>query len=206
MNMKLNPPSDLQNYQYDQKSASRSSLLSRVLGWLSLLLFAGAVYSFIFLPDERVITVISIVGFIVLCTLYIIVKILKRHFRCSQCQQIMDVIDVKWTPEEWKQVQGYELFENFKGADGNLYTTEREKSAGSTHYFIHAHLQRWYACHQCGLYFLNAKYLREMVLSTIYEDEFEEAKQSLLADPEASKKIDEAYKARLQGRQISEFH
>jgi hypothetical protein len=202
--MKLNPPSELQNYQYEQKSASRSSLLSRVLGWLSVLSFAGAVYSFIFLPEERVITVSSIVGFIVLFSLYIIVKILKRHFRCSQCQQIMDVIDVKWTPEEWKQIQGYELFENFKGADGNLYTTEREKSAGSTHYFIHAHIQRWYACHQCRLYFLNARYLRETLLSTIYEDEFEEAKRSLLSDPEANKKIEAAYKARLQGGQTSE--
>ena len=202
--MKLNPPSELGNYQYDQKSASRSSLLSRVLGWLSVLLFFGAVYSFIFLPEQGLITAISFVGFIVLCSVYIIVKILKRHFRCSRCQQIMDVIDMKWTPEQWKQIQGYELFENFKGADGNLYTTEREKSAGSTHYFIHAHIQRWYACHQCCLYFLNAKYLRETLLSTIYEDEFEEAKRSLLSDPEASKKMDLAYKARLQGRQKSE--
>ena len=136
--------------------------------------------------------------------LYIIVKILKRHFRCSRCQQIMDVIDVKWTPEQWQLIQGYELLENFKGADGNLYTTEREKSAGSTHYFIHAHIQRWYACHQCYLYFLNAKYLRESLLSTLYKDEFEQAKRSLLSDPEASEKMDLAYKARLQGRQKSE--
>jgi len=151
-----------------------------------------------------VITVSSVAGFIVLFTLYIIFKILKRHFRCSRCQQIMDVIDVKWTPEQWQQIQGYELLENFKGADGNLYTTEREKRAGSTHYFIHAHIQRWYACHQCCLYFLNAKYLREMLLSTIYKEEFEQAKQSLLTDPEASEKMDLAYKARLQGRQKSE--
>ena len=202
--MKLNPPSELQNYQYDQKSASRSSLLSRVLGWLSVLSFVAAVYSFIFLPEQGPITAISFVGFIVLCSLYIIVKILKRHFRCSRCQQIMDVIDVKWTPEQWQLIQGYELLENFKGADGNLYTTEREKSAGSTHYFIHAHIQRWYACHQCYLYFLNAKYLRESLLSTLYKDEFEQAKRSLLSDPEASEKMDLAYKARLQGRQKSE--
>lgn len=203
--MKLNPPSELQSYQYDQKSASRSSFLHRVLGWLSVLLFAGAVYSFIFLPEKRLITVISFVGFMVLCSVYIIVKILKRHFRCSRCQQIMDVIDVKWTPEQWQLIQGYELLENFKGADGNLYTTEREKEAGSTHYFIHAHMQRWYACHQCQLYFLNARYLRETLLSTIYEDEFEKAKQSLLSDPEASKKMEAAYKARLQGRLTSEL-
>ena len=202
--MKLNPPSELENYQYDQKSASRSSLLSRVLGWLSVLSFVAAVYSFIFLPEEKLITMSSFVGFIVLFSLYIICKILKRHFRCSRCQQIMDVIDVKWTPDQWQQIQGYELFENFRGADGNLYTTEREKSAGSTHYFIHAHIQRWYACHQCRLYFLNAKYLRESLLSTLYKDEFEQAKHSLLSDPEASEKMDLAYKARLQGRQKSE--
>jgi len=202
--MKLNPPSELENYQYDQKSASRSSLLSRVLGWLSVLSFVAAVYSFIFLPEEKLITMSSFVGFIVLFSLYIICKILKRHFRCSRCQQIMDVIDVKWTPDQWQQIQGYELFENFRGADGNLYTTEREKSAGSTHYFIHAHIQRWYACHQCYLYFLNAKYLRETLLSTLYKDEFEQAKRSLLSDPEASEKMDLAYKARLQGRQKSE--
>jgi len=43
-----------------------------------------------------------------------------------------------------------------------------------------------------------------MLLSTIYKEEFEQAKQSLLTDPEASEKMDLAYKARLQGRQKSE--
>ncbi len=202
--MKLNPPSELENYQYDQKSASRSSLLSRVLGWLSVLSFVAAVYSFIFLPEEKLITMSSFVGFIMLFSLYIICKILKRHFRCSRCQQIMDVIDVKWTPDQWQQIQGYELPGSFRGADGYLYTTEREKSGGSTHYFIHAHIQRWYACHQCCLYFLNAKYLQEMLLSTVIKEEFEQAKHSLLTDRETSEKMDLAYKARLQGRQKSE--
>lgn len=203
--MKLNPPSELENYQYDQKSASRSSLPSRVLGWLLALSFIASVCSFFFLREEKLITMSAFAVFMMLFVLYFIYRIIKRDFRCSRCRQIMDVLDVKWSPEQWQQIQGYELIESFKGADGNVYTTEREKRGGSTTYFIHAHIQRWYACHQCCLYFLNAEYLQEMILSTIIKEDFDQAKESLLTDPEASKKMDLAYKlaykARLEGRQ-----
>lgn len=198
--MKLNPPSKLENYKYDQLAASRSSMLSRVFGWLSLISFVTAVCFIIFLQEKKLIILSLCVGFMILFSLYVIFKILRRHLRCRQCQQIMDVIDVKWTPEQWQQIQDYKLMGSFKGADGNLYTTEREKRSGSTHYFIHTHSQRWYVCHQCGLYFLNAKYLKEMLFSTVLKEEFEQAKHSLLTDLKASEKMELAYKERLQAR------
>lgn len=203
--MKPNPPSELENYQYDRKS-SQTPLPARVLGWLSLLAFVIAVYSSIFLSGEQMIIMcyFSYGGFIILFSAYFIVKILKRHSRCSQCRQIMDVIDVKWTPDQWQQIQGYELLGGFSGADGNLYTTEREKKAGYTTYFIHAHLQQWCACHQCCLYFLKAQYWRKMLFSTVLEDEFEQAKHLLLTDIKASEKMELAYKERLRGRQKAE--
>ena len=176
--MKLNPPPEFTNYTYDKKAASRSSLLSRLFGWLSFISLASAVCLFIFLPEKKPIILSCFVGFMILFLLYIISKILKRGIRCSQCQQRMNIIDVKWTPEQWKQIQGYELMDSFKGADGYLYNIDKEKQPGSTHYFIHAHLQRWIACHQCRVYFLNAKYMREMIFSTIYEKDFKQAKQN----------------------------
>ncbi|MFC2140439.1 hypothetical protein ACFLQ1_01805 [Candidatus Auribacterota bacterium] len=198
--MKLNPPSEFKNYQYDQTSASRASLLTRIFGWLSLLSFATAMYAIIFLPNDKHLMLYWI-GFMMLFSVYVILKILKRHFKCSQCQKVMDVIYVKWTPEEWQEIQKYELMESFKGADGNLYTTERESHrGGSTHYFIHAHSQRWYVCYECRLYFLNTEYLSERIFTTILKDEFEQTKHLLLTDVKAIEKMELAYKERLAGR------
>jgi hypothetical protein len=200
-NMKLNQPPELQNYRYDKKAESRSSLLPRIVGWLTFLSFLFAVYSFIYLKENKSIMMGSIAGFMVLFVLYVIVKILKRRIRCSQCNQNMDVISIKYTPNQWQQYQGYKLIDSFTGADGNLYSTDIEKRKGyATHYFIHSHLHRWYACHQCRSYFLNAKYLRETILSTLSKDEFEKTKNSLVSDPKASEKIELAYKERLQER------
>ena len=198
--MKLNPPAELAGYTYDEKAASRSSLLPRVFGWITFLSFVGIVLSFIFLPEKKPISLSLCVAFFVLLVLYIILKVKKRRLPCQQCRNTMDVLDVKWTPEEWQHKQGYELIGSFTGADGNLYTAEKEKKAGSTHYFIHAHFQRWYVCHPCRSYFLNAKYLRGTLFSTIDGKEFEEAKNSVLSDPKAGDKMEAAYQKRLQGR------
>ncbi len=202
--MKPNPPSKLEQYQYDQKS-SHSPVSVRVLGWLSLSAFVIAVSSSIFLSGEQMTMMYYLLygGFIILFSAYVIVRIVKRHPRCSQCQQIMDVIDVKWTPDQWQQTQGYELMGSVKGADGNLYTIEREKKAGSTNYFIYAHFQQWCACHRCCVYFLKTQYWQKRLFSTVLEDEFEQAKHSLLTDLNASEKMELAHKERLQGRQAS---
>ena len=203
--MKPNPPSELEHYRYDRTS-SQTPVLARVLGWLSLLAFVIAVYSTFFLSGEQMIMMcyISYGGFLILFSAYVFVKIVKRHARCHQCQQIMDVIDVQWTPDQWQQIQGYELMGSIIGADGKLYTIEKEKKAGSTHYFIYAHFQQWCACHQCQVYFLKAQYWQKMLFTTIREDEFEHAKHSLLTDPNARENMEAAYNERLQGRQKSE--
>lgn len=197
--MKMNPPVEIADYQYDEKGESRSALLPRVLGWLSFLFLVAAVGSFFFFQEVRQMRMISIVGFIVLFVSYFIFKVKKRSQWCNQCRQDMEIIDVKWTPEQWKQVQGYELLGSFKGADGNLYTIEKQKRGGSTTYFIHSHIQSWTVCHQCRTYFLNAKYMREMLFSTIDKEEFEQAKQLLLSDPKASENMELAYKEGLKG-------
>ncbi len=100
--MKPNPPSELANYRYDQKS-SQTPLPARILGWFALFVFAIAVYSTFFLSGEQMIMMcyVSYGSFIVLFSAYVIVKIVTRHSRCSQCRQSMDIIDVKWTPEQW---------------------------------------------------------------------------------------------------------
>lgn len=203
--MKPNPPSELENYRYDRES-SQTPLPARVLGWLSLFVFAIAVYSTFFVSGEQMITMCSVsyVGFAVLFSAYVIVKIVTRHSRCSQCRQIMDVIDVQWTPDQWQQIQGYELMGSVTGADGYLYTIEREKKAGSTHYFIHAHFQEWCACHQCRLYFLKAQYWQKRLFATCSEDEFERAKHALLTDPNARAQMEAAYEAIFQKHQKSE--
>lgn len=195
--MKFDPPSELKNYKNDKKAASKSSLPVRVLGWLSLLSFGTAVCFIFTLQGKKPIIMSSCIGFIVLFSLYIFFKIAKRQILCNQCRRIMDTIVKSWTPDEWKKIQGYDLLKSFKGADGKLYTTEREKQGGSTTYFIHAHIQRWYACRQCNVYFLNAKYSQEMIFSTIIKEDFEQAKQSLLTDIKASEKMKLAYKERL---------
>jgi hypothetical protein len=197
--MKPNPPSELENYRYDQES-SQTPLPVRVLGWLSLFVFAVAVYSTFFLSGEQMIMMCSMSygGFAVLFSAYIIGKIVTRHSRCSQCRRIMDDIDVQWTPDQWQQIQGYELIGSVTGADGKLYTIEREKKAGSTTYFIYAHFQQWCVCHQCRLYFLKAQYWQKRLFSTIDEDEFERARHSLLTDPNARTHMEAAYEQRLQ--------
>ena len=198
--MKPNPPEKLKDYKNYTKAASRSALLPRIFGWLSFLLFVSTVCVLIFLPEKKQFVPSLFLGFFVIFTVYIILKVLKHKLRCSQCQQPLDVIDIQWTPEQWQQIQKYKLIDSFRGADGNLYTAEKEKSRGSTHYFIHAHLQGWYACHHCRLCFLNAPYWRETLFSTIREEEFTQAKQSFLSDPHAREKMKQAYKERLQGR------
>ena len=198
--MKPNPPAELADYTYDPKAASRSSLLPRVFGWLSFLTLIGTVLSFIFLTENRMISLSLTTGFFILFVIYVILKIMRRRLPCTQCRKNMEVINVKWTPEEWQQKQGYELIGGFTGADGNLYSTDTERRGGSiTHYFIHSHSQRWYICHACRLYFLGARYLREMVFSSIRKEEFEEAKNSILTDPKAGEKIESAYQERLRG-------
>ena len=194
---KPNPPAELGSYQYDEK-ASKTPLLARVLGWLSVLAFLAAVYVSVFLKDLQMMKN-SYIGFGVLFIGYVIVKIIKRNTRCSQCGQTMNIVDVKWTPQQWKEIQGYELIDGFEGADGNLYTIEKEKTRTSTHYFIHGHIQQWCACHACHLYFLKKQYWQQMLFSSIYEDEFEQAKHAVLTDPHASEKMLAAYQARLQG-------
>jgi len=197
--MKLNPPSELKGYAYDKKAASRSSLLSRIFGWLTLVSLASAIAFISLQPEKRSIILALCLSFFILFVLYLILKVKKRAIRCNQCQQPMKVIDVPWTPEEWKQIQGYELIDGFKGADGNLYNVDFEKEVGgTTHYTIHAHIQSWTACHSCRLYFLNARYMREMLFATVQKDEFDEAKRSLLSDPKAREKLELAYKERLQ--------
>lgn len=160
--MKPNPPSELEHYHYDRKS-SQTPLPALVLGWLSLFVFVIAVYSSIFLSGEQMIMMcyVSYGGFIILFSAYVIVKIVKRHSHCRQCRQIMDVIDVQWPPDQWQQIQGYKLMGSVKGADGKLYSIERDKKAGSIHYVIYAHFQQWCACHQCCGYFLKARYWRK---------------------------------------------
>lgn len=203
--MKPNPPWELEQYQYDRKS-SQTPLLARVLGWLSLLVFAISVYSTFFLSDEQMIMMCYILygGFIVLFSAYVVVKIVKRHPRCSQCRQIMDVIEVKWTPDQWQQIQGYEQVGSVTGADGYLYTTEREKKSGSApRCSIWAQLQLWCVCHQCRVYFLQAQHSRKMLFSTRSDDEFEHAKHLLLTDPNASEQMELTYKEKWQGHEQS---
>ncbi|MCP4399402.1 MAG: hypothetical protein GY801_19145 [bacterium] len=204
--MKPNSPAELENYRYDQES-SQTPLSARVLGWLALVAFAVAVYSTFFLSGEQMILMcyVSYGGFAVLFSAYAIVKIVTRHSRCSQCRQIMDVIDVKWTPDQWQQIQGYEQVGSLNGADGYLYTIDREKETGrAPHCSIWVQLQQWCACHQCRVYFLKAQHSRKRIFSTRSDDEFEQAKHVLLTDPKASDKMELAYNERLQERQKSE--
>jgi hypothetical protein len=198
--MKLNPPAALADYTYDGKAASRSSAPARIVGWLAFLSLIGTVLAFIFLTENKLLILGLSTIFFILFVVYVIFKISKRRLQCTQCGQNMEIIDVSWTPEEWEQKQGYKMIDGFKGADGNLYTVEKEKRSGSTHYFLHAHHQSWYACHQCRLYFLKARYWRETLFSSINNEMFEQAKKSLLTDPKASDKMKAAYRERLQGR------
>ena len=204
--MKPNPPSELEQYQYDRTS-SQTPLPARVLGWLSLVAFAIAVYSTFFLSGEQMIMmcIVSYAGFIILFGAYFIVKFVTRRSRCNLCQQNMDVIDVQWTPDQWQQIQGYEQIGSVTGADGYLYTTDREKETGRAPYCsIWAQLQQWCACHQCRRYFLKAQHSRKRIFSTRSDDKFEQAKHALLTDPNAREKMESAYEARFQGRQQSE--
>jgi hypothetical protein len=200
--MKPNPPSELENYRYDQES-SKTPFPARVLGWLSLVVFAIAVYSKFFLSGEQMITMsyISYGGFAMLFSAYVVVKIVTRHARCSQCRRIMDVIDVQWTPEQWQQIQGYEQVGSMTGADGYLYTIDREKETGSApRCSIWAQLQEWCACHQCRVYILKAQHSRRMVFSTRSDDEFEQAKHALLTDPNTRERMESANEKILQER------
>jgi hypothetical protein len=192
----------LEDYRYDQES-SQTPLLVRVLGWLSLFVFAIALYSTFFLSGERMVLMCSISygGFVILFSAYVVAKIMTRHSRCSQCRQIMDVIDVQWTPDQWQQIQGYEQIGSVTGADGYLYTTDREKETGSApRCSIWVQLQQWCACHQCRVYFLKAQHSRKMLFSTRSDDEFEHAKQLLLTEPTAREQMEAAYEERLQER------
>ncbi len=201
--MKPNPPSELANYRYDQKS-SQTPLPTRILGWFALCVFAIAVYSTFFLSGGQMLMMcyVSYGSFIVLFSAYVIVKIVTRHSRCSQCRQSMDVIDVKWTPEQWQQIQGYEQLDSLSGADGYLYTTERKKETGRSPYCsIWVQLQQWCACHQCRVYFLKAQHSRKKLFSTRSDDEFEQAKHLLLTDPNAGEKMESAYEKIFQERQ-----
>jgi len=112
----------------------------------------------------------------------------------------MDVIDVQWAPEEWQQIQGYELLGWFSGADDKLYSIGKDKKAGYTNYSMYAHFQQWCACHQCRVYFLKAQYWQKTFLTTILEDEFEQARYALLTEPNALENIESAYEQILQER------
>jgi hypothetical protein len=200
--MKPNPPSELENYRYDQES-SRTPLPARVLGWLALFVFAIAMYSTFFLSGEQMILMcyVSYGGFIVLFSAYVIVKIVTRHTRCDRCRQVMDVIDVPWTAEQWQQIQGYEMVGGLTGADGCLYAIEKTQKSGYTPYWsIWVQLQQWCVCHQCRVYFLKAQHSRKMLFSTRSDDKFEQAKHALLTEPNARENMEAAYEKRLQER------
>ncbi|MCP4399404.1 MAG: hypothetical protein GY801_19155 [bacterium] len=59
---------------------------------------------------------VSYGSFAVLFSAYVIVKIVTRHPRCSQCRRIMNDVDVQWTPNQWQEIQGYELTGSVTGA------------------------------------------------------------------------------------------
>ena len=195
--MKINPPPEIQDYRYDEASAGKAALLPRIFGWLTVLALVVLVYTFKFMESgQRFVMPVTLLFFL-LFTGYIIAKIKTRPISCSRCGGIMDVIDTPWTPDQWKQIMGYDLVGHFTGADGFLYSSEKEKRSGSVHYFIHGHQQRWIACHQCRLCFLHLKYIRESLFSTIYKEEFKETRNYLLTDPKARQKIKSAWEERL---------
>jgi len=193
--LELNPPKEFASYLYDHES-SKTPLLSRILGWFSLIVLTIGIYATFYLSGQQMILMSSMSygGAAVLFCAYVIVKIVKRSPRCSQCGKNMDVVAVRWTPEQFRKIMGYE--DGFSGADGNFYTSERSKNTGSSpHCSIWVQLQVWCVCHQCHVYFLKAKHSREQLMSTRSDDEFEQAKHALLTDPNARKQIESAYKA-----------
>lgn len=202
----LKPPSEMDSYQYDP-AIGRSPLPVLVLGWLSFVAFLLAVLASVFLRDDEKVTscAVSYAVFIVLFIAYVIAKVLTRQPRCSRCKQVMDVMEVKWTPEEWLEVQKYEMIDALSGADGYLYATERRKETGSLPFCsIWAQLQIWCACHNCRRYFLKARHSRRQVFATPDDEEFDRVKHSLLSDPGAGEAIEsaykEAYEAALRGK------
>ena len=128
--MQLNPPPELRGCALDKKAASRSSLAPRLIGWLSFLILVSGVICVIFFPDKRSMLPLLFLIFFVLFLLYVILKFRRRTISCGRCGQPMAVLDVKWTPEQWKSVQGYDLIDGFRGADGSLYSTDIDRKGG----------------------------------------------------------------------------
>ncbi|MBN1782921.1 hypothetical protein JW948_17440 [bacterium] len=198
--MRINPPPELSDYRYDEEAGSRSALLPRIIGWLSFLCLSAAVAALFFLKSGKTAVMGLFFGFMVLFTVYIVLKVAKGRARCSRCGRPMEMLDVQYTHEQWKQVMQYDLVGGYRGADGFLYSDDKERRSGSApHYMIHAHLQTWSACHECRRTFLKTKYWRETPFTTIDENEYQEAKRSVLSDPGARDKMLKAYQDRLRG-------
>lgn len=194
--MTPNPPPELSEYQYDKKSAG-SPLHVRVLGWLCLAMFVAAVCVTVLLSAEQKVrmTKITYSGFVLLFMAYVAVKIPSLRAKCGKCGQKMKDVEVKWTPDDWQEIQGYEQIDSLNGADGFLYVTEMRKETGKAPFCsIWAQLQVWCACHKCRLYFLKAKHSRRQVFASRDTDEFEKAKELLRTVPTAGDEIESAYK------------
>jgi len=194
--MTPNPPTELEGYQLDEMSG-KSPLVVRVLGWLCLAMFVAAVCVTVFLSTEQKVkmTKITYSGFVVLFTAYIAAKIPSLRAKCGKCRQRMEEIEVKWSPEDWQKIQGYEQVDSLNGADGCLYVTEMRKETGKPlHCSIWAQLQVWAVCRKCRRYFLKAKHSRRQVFAGNDADEFEKAKELLRTVPTAGEEIEAAYK------------
>ena len=193
--MKLSPPSELEGYEYDEES-SKSPLPVRVLGGLSILFLAAGICVIVLLSGEQKINMIYVTfgGFFALFTAYVIGKIVTRHSKCSKCQQVMDDIEVKWTPEQWKEAQGFDQVDSLKGADGYLYTSDYSKESGALPYCsIWAQIQLWCACHKCRMCFLKEKYSRKQIFGSRDKEEFDKAKQLLITVPAAGAELEKTY-------------
>ena len=182
--MKVSPPPKLESYRYDKKAELRFRLLTSVVGWPLFLSVIGMVVGFF--RKDGLLVIGSFLTCFVLIIPYVRLSQEKRKFRCRQCKRRMSVLDVRWPAEQWQRIGKSIEPVNFKGADGNIYFTyaPHTKGINLTH-FLDVRMQRWYACYECGYYFLGQKYVSKTVFSTHDQEILERKKQALVLDPKA---------------------
>lgn len=183
--MKLRPPPKLESYRYDKTLELRFRLLTSVVGWILFLSVIGIVVGFF--RKDGVLVIASFLTCFVLVIPYVRLSQEKRKFRCRQCKRRMSVLDVRWPAEQWQGIGKSIEPVNYKGADGNIYFTYTPHTKGiSPTHFLDVRMQRWYACYECGLYFLGKKYVSKTVFSTHDQEILERKKQALMLDSKAT--------------------
>lgn len=178
-------PHELSGYSIDRALQSRYRK-GACLGCLAVPLFVLIGLYYLMVKEQALLAILYGIVSAVFLGMYIYRQQFKKHeIRCRSCHQKMESHDGPVPKEKLnKFLEGVdkEIFSqyitSFAAPDGQTYMVSRDSdSADITFYRL---VQRWYACHHCGITFLAEPRINLHINEFRDRDAAEEYRQALL--------------------------